>query len=88
MHLGVTLVWLCQHVNFKGLKLNGFSIGIVLENFKASYFFHSGSDRSSFSLCAVFLGIHGSIKFSSMGFIMEVIMILFLKSQRKHTIVT
>jgi len=28
--------------NFKGLKLNGFSIGNVLENFKALYFFHNG----------------------------------------------
>jgi len=34
--------------NFKVLKLNGFSIENVLENLKASYFSHSGSDRNAF----------------------------------------
>jgi len=33
-----TYLALCQLVNFKGF--NGFSIGNVLENFKASYFSH------------------------------------------------
>jgi len=31
-----TCLALCQHINFKGLKLNSFSIGNVLENFEAS----------------------------------------------------
>jgi len=31
-----TCLALRQHVNFKGMKLNGFSIGNVLEKFKAS----------------------------------------------------
>jgi len=84
-----TCLALCQHINFKGLKLNGFSIGNVLENFEASYFFHSGPDRSTFvSLCVAFEGLQGSIKFFSTAFIMEVIMVSFPKFQCEHAIIT
>jgi len=77
-----TCLVLYQHVNLKGLKLNGFSIANVFENFKASYFFHSGSDRSAFVLlCVVFLGLHGSINFFLLWCSKQKLTISFPKSQ-------
>jgi len=83
-----TCLALCQHVNFKGLWLNGFSIGNVLKNFEASYFFHSCSDRSTFSfiVCGILRASRQYKKFSFAVLIMEIIMISFPKSQHERTI--
>ena len=75
---------MCQLGNFKGLYLNGFSIGIVWEKLQAPQLYTSWS-----ASCLMVSGLHDNIIFYSGVFLSEVIkekVTAQLHSEREPTI--